>query len=101
MVGGLIRWFFERKKENKEGIDRGVLYASGLIAGEGLVGILLAVFAIIPKGEGSFGDFLGGLLPFNLGSLLGFNLGNWGGLIVFALLSATLVYVITGKKKSK
>ena len=39
------------------------------------------------------GDFLGGLLPFNL--------GNWGGLIVFALLSATLVYVITGKKKSK
>jgi putative OPT family oligopeptide transporter len=90
MVGGLIRWFFERKKdENKEGIDRGVLYASGLIAGEGLVGILLAVFAIIPVGAGSLGDAI--VLPFSL--------GNWGGLIVFALLAATLVYVV--KKKNK
>lgn len=93
MVGGLIRWYFERKKENKEGIDRGVLYASGLIAGEGLVGILLAVFAVIPMGEKSLGAFIGELLPFDL--------GNWGGLIVFALLAATLVYVIVGKKKSK
>ncbi|MBO5246960.1 MAG: oligopeptide transporter, OPT family [Eubacterium sp.] len=90
MAGGLIRWFFERKKENKEGVDRGVLYASGLIAGEGLVGILLAVFAVIPMGESTFGDFLAGVLPFNL--------GNWGGLAVFAILCATLVYTIKGKK---
>lgn len=94
MVGGLVRWFFERKGEYKEGIDSGILYASGLIAGEGLVGILLAVFAIIPmKGYDSFGDFLGGLPPFAL--------GNWGGLIAFALLTATLVFLIAGTKKSK
>ncbi len=53
MVGGLIRLWFERRKmakeeERKAAIDRGVLYTSGMIAGEGLVGILLAVFAIIP-----------------------------------------------------
>lgn len=95
MAGGLIRWFFERKKENKEGVDRGVLYASGLIAGEGLVGILLAVFAVIPKqGYDSFGDWIGNLLP----EILRFD--NWGGLVAFVLLSATLVYVVN-KKKSK
>ena len=94
MVGGAIRWFFERKSsENKAGIDRGILYSSGLIAGEGIVGILLAVFAIIPMGEESFGDFIGSLLPFHL--------GNWGGLIAFALLSATLVWVITNSKNKK
>lgn len=95
MAGGLIRWFFERKKENKEGVDRGVLYASGLIAGEGLVGILLAVFAVIPRqGYDSFGDWIGNLLP----EILRFD--NWGGLVAFVLLSATLVYVVN-KKKSK
>lgn len=96
MVGGLIRWFFERKKEYKEGVDRGVLYASGLIAGEGLVGILLAVFAVIPKkGYDSFGDFVAKLLPDWL------RFGNWGGLIIFALLASTLVFLVAGSKKSK
>lgn len=93
MVGGLIRWFFERKKENKEGVDRGVLYASGLIAGEGLVGILLAVFAVIPMGEESFGAFLADLLPIHL--------GNASGLVFFAILAATLIYVVGHKKKTK
>ncbi|MDD6037183.1 MAG: oligopeptide transporter, OPT family [bacterium] len=92
MVGGLIRWFFERRKEeNKNGIDRGILYASGLIAGEGIVGIMLAVFAVIPMADGSLGEYLTTVIPFDL--------GNWGGLIAFVLLCATLVYVIAGKKK--
>lgn len=97
MVGGAIKWFFDRKKEgesekaHKEKIERGILYSSGLIAGEGLVGILLAVFAIIKiKGE-----YLGDII--NLSEKI--NLGNWGGLVIFALLAATLVKVIVGKKK--
>lgn len=95
MVGGLVRWFFERKGGHKEGIDRGILYSSGLIAGEGLVGILLAVFAVIRAGERSVGDILGTCLPFRF--------GNWGGLIIFAALTATLVAVVRsahGKEKS-
>ena len=99
MVGGAIKWFFERKKgagsdkEQKDKIEKGILYSSGLIAGEGIVGILLAVFTIIEIGDKSLGEWL------DLSGSL--NLGNWGGLLVFALLSATLVKVIVGKKKIK
>lgn len=66
MVGGLVRHWFEKRKvakeeDRKESVDRGILYTSGMIAGEGLVGILLAVFAVIPmkNARGAFfGDFL-------------------------------------------
>lgn len=97
MVGGAIKWFFDRRKEgesekaHKEKIERGILYSSGLIAGEGLVGILLAVFAIIKIN----GEYLGDII--NLSGKI--NLGNWGGLVIFALLAATLIKVIIGKKK--
>ena len=35
------------KSIGKEQIDKGILYSSGMIAGEGLVGILLAVLAVV------------------------------------------------------
>lgn len=96
IVGGLVRLYFENKKgENetarKRKVENGVLYSSGLIAGEGLVGILLAVFAIINVGNETVGDKI------NLSEII--NLGNWGGLIFFALLTATLFYMIVRKKK--
>ncbi len=52
IVGGLVRLYFEKKKgedekERKRKVENGVLYSSGLIAGEGLVGIMLAVFATV------------------------------------------------------
>ena len=51
MVGGVIRLIFEKmkkeEKEKEEIITDGILYCSGMIAGEGLVGILLAVFAVV------------------------------------------------------
>lgn len=43
MVGGLIRLAADRKK--KAGSD-GILFCSGLIAGEGLAGIILAILAV-------------------------------------------------------
>ncbi len=50
MVGGLIRLLLDKIKRNeeekKEIVNDGILFCSGMIAGEGLVGILLAVFAI-------------------------------------------------------
>ena len=50
MAGGAVRWIVERVKgsdeEKKERADRGVLFTSGLIAGEGIMGILLAVLAV-------------------------------------------------------
>ncbi len=50
MIGGILRWYMDRKtkntdKENEAG--SGILFCSGLIAGEGLVGILLAILAVV------------------------------------------------------
>ncbi|MBB6214198.1 putative OPT family oligopeptide transporter [Anaerosolibacter carboniphilus] len=91
MVGGVIRGILDKRLEKsnnqseiKEKIDSGILYASGLIAGEGLVGILLAVFAV------------GGL-----NVALGINLGQIGALAFFGLLTYTLVNYSIFKKVSK
>lgn len=47
MVGGFLRWFIEKKNKAASGEgSNGVLFCSGLIAGEGIVGILLAIFAV-------------------------------------------------------
>ena len=51
MVGGLVRLYVSKKKLQDEKIrkdatNRGILFCSGMIAGEGLVGILLALFAV-------------------------------------------------------
>lgn len=97
MAGGLIRLYFDKKKmaneeERKHKVENGILYSSGLIAGEGLVGILLAVFAIWTIKGVSVGDRLAGLLG-------GFSIGNWGGLAFFAVLLASLVFFINKKNK--
>ena len=96
MVGGLVRLYFDKKKgiteeERKAKVNQGILYSSGLIAGEGLVGILLAVFAIIPVGAYTLGDAI------NISKII--NLGNIGGLVFFACLVATLVAFINKKEK--
>lgn len=91
-LGGLIRWFFEKRKkyssdeEHRDVVENGILYSSGLIAGEGLVGIMLAVFAIIPRGEGSLADML------DMGNML----GNVGSILCFAILLGTMFW-FTGR----
>lgn len=49
MIGGVIRLFADKGKSEKEKSDdsnSGILFSSGMIAGEGLVGIMLAIFAV-------------------------------------------------------
>ncbi len=50
MVGGLVRLALDKLKrkegEKKAIVNDGILFCSGMIAGEGLVGILLALFAV-------------------------------------------------------
>ena len=46
MLGGVVRFLVDRKKSESEA-SGGVLFCSGLIAGEGIVGILLAVLTIL------------------------------------------------------
>ena len=95
MVGGLIRLAFDKMKEsdNKKGIiNNGVLFCSGMIAGEGLVGILLAVLAVLGVSE-----------MLDLSGML--NLPTWatnvGSLIVFALVILSLLLFTVWKKPSK
>ncbi|MBQ6824989.1 MAG: oligopeptide transporter, OPT family, partial [Clostridia bacterium] len=96
MVGGLIRLFFDKMKkdeEKKKGIvNNGILFCSGMIAGEGLIGILLAILAV-----------------FNVGSLLDLsgllNLPGWisniGSILVFGLIILSLMKFTLWNKKSK
>ena len=100
MVGGVVRLFLEKKKEaeakKKEMISNGTLYCAGMIAGEGLVGILMAVLAIIKVGDNSIGAIIGGL--FNLSGAA----GNIVGLIVLALMILSLLkFSVWSKTKSK
>lgn len=90
-AGGLLRAFFDRKGEEGNKItEKGILYGSGMIAGEGLIGILLALFAIIPLSNGkSLLDTID----------LGGKLGNFGGLAFFILLLASFVFFTTKKNK--
>lgn len=50
MLGGLIRLFLEKRKlseeDKKRKLNNGILFSSGMIAGEGLVGIFLALLAV-------------------------------------------------------
>ena len=51
-IGGMIRHFIEKKyggeKGGEEGgRDQGILLGSGLIAGEGLMGVVIAIYAVI------------------------------------------------------
>lgn len=96
MVGGIIKWAVDRKKykseeAKKEVVTNGILYTSGLIAGEGLIGILLAVFALIPVGIDvndkviSLGDKMDMGCPLgSIGSIVFF------GLLVFLILKETI-----------
>ena len=90
MVGGLVRFAVEKKKKD---VEPGVLFASGMIAGEGLVGILLAVFALIPVGKKTLAQVC---------DLSGsFSFGMIGSLVFFAGLVALLYYFAVRKKESK
>jgi len=51
-VGGFIRAYFDKKiskakNNNTNASERGILFSSGLIAGEGLIGILIAIFQVL------------------------------------------------------
>ncbi len=96
MVGGIVRLVFDklkRSEEEKKAITNdGILFCSGMIAGEGLVGILLALFAIF--GIDKIID-LSGLL--NLSPVLSSILS----LVVFALIIVSLLAFSVWKKREK
>ena len=104
MLGGLLRWYLEKRKyasekEMDNTVQSGVLYSSGLIAGEGIVGILLAVLAVIPMGLNAEGKTLYLSDKINLGEI--FSIGNIGGLICFALILFSIYFFAIKDSKKK
>ena len=102
MLGGLLRWFLEKRKYSSDKVkdnvvQSGVLYSSGLIAGEGIVGILLAVLAIIPVGVDAEGAtiYVSNIIDFSES----FSIGQIGGLICFAVILLTIFLFATKEQK--
>ncbi len=95
MVGGLIRLFVDKlKREEKEKqaiVNDGILFCSGMIAGEGIVGIVLALLAVF--GVDKVFDISGYLnLPVSISSI--------GSLIVFALVIFSVLKFSVLKKRN-
>ena len=91
MIGGVVRMFMDRRKnvdeetKTKQTTD-GTLYCAGMIAGEGLVGILLAVFAV-------FG------ISLDMSGIV--NFGNIGGVVLMIIMILSLLkFSIWRKKKA-
>ena len=91
MIGGIVRGLLDSRK----GVDEktktaqstdGTLYCAGMIAGEGLVGILLAVFAV-------FG------ISLDMSGIV--NFGNIGGVVLMIIMILSLLkFSIWRKKKA-
>ena len=88
MAGGAVRFIVEKIKgtdgEKKERGDRGVLFTSGLIAGEGIMGIVLAILAVAGVDSAIKLDF---------------SLPQIGSLIIFIVLLFYLYKVCMKKEK--
>ena len=97
MVGGIVRLVVDKMKkseeEKKEITNDGILFCSGMIAGEGLVGILLALLAVF--GLDKVIDISGYLnLPEGVSTV--------AALVVFGLVILSLLkFSVWKKKKAK
>lgn len=94
MIGGIIRYAIEKRKGDKEKkeseVKKGLLFCSGLIAGEGITGVLLAIIAVL--GLSSYIDISGATKGM-------FLFGEMGSLLLFILL--ILAVVLTSLKKKE
>jgi putative OPT family oligopeptide transporter len=88
MIGGIVRGLMDsRKNVDEETKERqatdGTLFCAGMIAGEGLIGILLAILAVIGV---------------NMNLSQSVNFGNIGGLVLIALMVLSLLKFSVWKK---
>ncbi len=86
MIGGLIRLVVDKiKKSEEKESNSGILFCSGLIAGEGLVGILLAIFAVAGLSD-----------KINISGV--FTTGTIGGVVLLVLITLLVFKYALGKK---
>lgn len=97
LIGGIVRLVFDKMKtkneaeenKKKEVINDGILFCSGMIAGEGLVGILLALLAVFGLDK-----------AIDISGMLGLPeaVSEIGSLVVFGLIVLTLLKFSVWKK---
>jgi hypothetical protein len=96
MIGGLVRLAVSKIKKSddeKKAIENdGILFCSGMIAGEGLVGILLALSAIFGIDK-----------MIDLSGMLGIPavVSDMGGIVLLALIVLTVLKFSLWKKRSR
>ena len=94
MAGGLVRLAFDKlkrdKKEKDAIVNDGILFCSGMIAGEGLVGILLALLAV-------FG--ISSAIDLSAKLAIPAAVSNIGGLVLFCIIILTLLRFSLWKKR--
>ena len=83
MIGGLLRLISDKINGSESESSDGILFSSGLVAGEGLIGILLAVLTVCGA------DI----------SLSGLSIGGAGTIILTVILSASILLASYQKKK--
>ncbi len=89
MIGGLIRYFVDKKRTGEDGeAGTGVLFCSGLIAGEGLVGILMAILTVLKVAE-------------RIDLSAKFTTGIIGGIVLMAVMIACVVRFALAKPKKE
>ncbi len=94
MVGGLIRLALDKLKRNKEEkekiVNDGILFCSGMIAGEGLVGIILALLAVVGFDKAIDLSAKFGISPF---------VSNIGSVVLFAIIILSVLKFSVWKKR--
>ena len=94
MVGGLVRLGLDKlkkeKAEKEKIVNDGILFCSGMIAGEGLVGIVLALLAVVGINK-----------LINLSAFVPQGVRDIGGLVLFAVIILTLLKFTLWKKRAK
>ncbi len=90
MVGGLVRLALDKLcKKNKDAVvNDGILFSSGMIAGEGLVGIALALLAVFGVDK-----------VIDLSKYVPATVSNLGGIALFAVIVLTLLKFTVWKKR--
>ena len=90
MAGGIVRLITEKRKTKETSVNKGILFCSGMIAGEGVVGILLAVLAITGLDK-----------ALDLSAFVPQNISYIGAAFLFAIIVFTLLRFTMPKKSSK
>lgn len=78
MVGGIASYIVKKLERTTQPVDRGVLAASGLVAGDACTGVIIALLTV------------GGLIPATANSIL----PDWTSIFIYSLLGLALIWIV-------